>query len=818
MITIPRNAVLILGLGQWGQRVTGHLRSRLDAVDARRAMFYGGNRPELFDETTPYHGMRRFLDNCLELRGQVPQVGDLTALAALCLDERTGALELRTPLPDEAVQTGTPDEAAPPGQPRFQTETLLPPVAEAGAEPVGRPQIFARMLEQQAAVGRHLLERLRPLFSQKNFPSGDVTCTVCVVGALTETAVSAMAWPVTATLRHHVLQALGATFSPRLRLVGLFSLAAFGRPEPEADAAALAALQEFEHFSQASGKADPATAEFLGAHDPLFGEACGRRLWMPCYLLDRAKLEPPLQVRDEYELTCSVSNFLEASMETSLAAVIDNRCHNYAADMERLAPYSTLGAVTHTLPIQELASRAENFRAREAVRTKVLLVTDAGRQEALRGAARQKAQAVTAQEFSVEALIKDLASRSGRLVAAEAVPAKSGEAGRPLPAPRLVPRLDRPRPALGFHATVLWPRPPRDWYGQGLSWYRQELQSWFRPEGAIALSPTREERLRTALGLDPEADLLLRWSQACAAPASAASLVEAWLRRVMELTLEELASEAGLPKALYFLEALAAGLDAERFRLLERGETPQKRDFEAHKRQWLAEFMRLAETRPDARRVTLRLLLIAGAAGLPAADLAVRSSTLSNSEAWGLGILAGAAGLCGLAALATLGAYAFRTRRLQAEFVQIYRTDLTLAIEDRVVQTLRQVYSLAFGLVTHLFQHLRQNYDALNLYSRSGYVSRQPEDSFTFRTRYHAELNRRILAPQEGPASARPLAPPSPDALRQILQFQVALYLVGGRTPSEAAARLAIESLKDAALPEAAASPRALARDRKSVV
>jgi len=281
----------------------------------------------------------------------------------------------------------------------------------------------------------------------------------------------------------------------------------------------------------------------------------------------------------------------------------------------------------------------------------------------------------------------------------------------------------------------------------------------------------------------------------------------------MELTLEELGGERGLLGALYFLEALAAGLDGERFRLMERGDAPQKRDFEARKRQWLAKFMKLAEARPDARRVALRLLLIAGAAGLPAADFAVRAGTLSNREAWGLGILGGAAALCGVAALATAGVYAWRTRRLQAEFVEIYRTDLALAIEARVIQTLRQAYGLAFGLVTHLFQYLRQTYDSLNQYARSGYTSAQPEDSFTFRTRYHAELNRRILVPQEAPAEGvRKAARPAPEALRQILQFQVALYLVGGRTPSEGAARLAQESLKEAALPEAAASPLALAR------
>lgn len=823
MVNIPRNAVLILGLGQFGQRVVGHLRARLDAVDARRTMFFGGDRPDLFDETTPYHGMRRFLDNCLELRGQVPLANDLTALTALRLDERTGALELATPLTSEPEAEAERGEDSPPaGQARFQTEALLPPIAEAGTTRLSRRQLFTRLLEEPAVVGEHLLEKLTPLFSQKNFPNGEVTCTIYVAGALTELSVSAMAWPVTAALRHHVLQKLGPTFSPRLRVVGLFSLAVFGRPEPAAEAAALAALQEFEHFSDPASRVDGPTAEFFGAYDPLFGETCGRRLWMPCYLLDRAKLEPPLQVKDEYELVCSAGNFLEAGVVTSLAAVIDNRCHNYVADMERLAPYSTLGAVTHSLPIQELANRAENFRVKEVLRSQVLLVTDAGRQEALRQAARQDAQKVVAEEFSVEALLKELVARSGRLVAVDNPPAKAGEAGRPLPAPRLAPRLDRPRAALGFQASFLSPAPPRDWYSQGLGWYRQEMQSWFRPEAAAALPPTREERLRTALGLETESDLLQRWSQACAAPAapgSALPLVEAWMRRVMELTSQRLGGEAGLLSSLYFLEALAAGLDRERFRLLEREEAPQKRDFDLRKHQWLTRFMKLAETRPDGRRLLLRLLLIAGAAGLPAADFALRATSLSDREAWGLGILAGAAALSGLAALITLGAYALRTRRLQGEFLQIYWMDLGLTIEDRVYQTLKQVYGLAHGLVTHLCQYLRQTYDALNQYSRSSYAWQQPEDSFTFRTRFHSELNRRILAPSEAPAAGqRQPARPTPAALTQILQFQVALYLVAGHTPSAAAARLARESLAGSSLPAAATLPQALARVLRELV
>ena len=97
MINVPRNAVMILGLGQFGRRVTAHMRTRLEAVDARRSLFYSGDRPDLFDEATPYHGMRRFLDACLELHGQVPAVKDLTALVALQLDEVTGALALTTP-------------------------------------------------------------------------------------------------------------------------------------------------------------------------------------------------------------------------------------------------------------------------------------------------------------------------------------------------------------------------------------------------------------------------------------------------------------------------------------------------------------------------------------------------------------------------------------------------------------------------------------------------------------------------------------------------------------------------------------------------
>jgi hypothetical protein len=786
---------MVLGLGQFGRRVTAHLRTRLEAVDARRALFYSGDRPDLFDEATPYHGMRRFLDACLELHGQVPLVKDLTALVALQLDEKTGALELAVP------RWGEADNGA-----SFDTEALLPALAEPSAEALSRAALFARVQQAHAPICERLLEHLSPLFNQRNFPGGDVTCAIYVVGALTELSVSALAWPVTAALRYHLLQKLGPSFEPRLRVVGAFSLATFERPEPLAEAAALAALQEFEHFSRPASRTEPETVTWLGGSESLFMQACGRRLWRPCYLLDRAKLEPPLQVKDEYELICSTGNFLEASLLTSLAAVVDNRCHNYLADIERLAPYSALGAVTHVLPIHELASRGESFRTKAILRTQVLLSEAPAQESALRMAAQQAAQKAQSEEFSVEALIRELTSRSGRLLTVESAAAKA-EGRRPhvaQPAPRLVPRLDHPRPELGFRARFFLPMPPHDWYSHGLLWYRQELHGWFgprteatRPNGPTGrgeTEPTREQRLRAALGLLPEAELLQRWSEMCAAPSAiSVSLVEAWMQRVMELTLQRLGGEAGLLQSMFFLEALAAGLDRERFRLLDRGEAPHKRNFELQKQQWLTEFKKLAEMRPDARRLLLRMLLISGVAGLPAADYwlvnGVHGDAMTANVWWGLGLLGWAAGLSGAAALATLGAHAWRTRRLQAEFLQIYRDDLMMTIEDRVYQALKQAYDLAHALVTHLFKYMRQNYDALSEYARSSYVSRLPKDSFTFRSRFHPELNRRILTPPEVPVpgQAGQVGQPAASDLRLVLQYQIALALAGNRTASGAA-------------------------------
>ena len=820
--------MLILGLGQFGRRVTAHMRMRLEAVDARRGLFYGGDRPDLFDEATPYHGMRRFLDACLELHGQVPPLKDLTALVALQLDESTGALELATP------RWGEMETSA-----GFDSEALLPPLAAsapAGGNGLSRAALFARVQQEHAPLCERLLEFLNPLFNQRNFPSGEVTCAIYVVGALTELSVSAMAWPVTAALRHHLLQRLGPSFEPRLRVVGVFSLAAFERPEPLAEAGALAALQEFEHFSRPASRAEAETAALLGGGESLFMQACGRRLWRPCYLVDRAKLEPPLQVRDEYELICSTGNFLEASLLTSLEAVVDNRCHNYVADMERLAPYSTLGAVTHVLPIHELASRGESYRVKAVLRSHVLL-TDAPEQEAaLRAAAQQAAQKALAEDFSVEAVVRDLAGRNGRLLMVEgAAPAKA-EARRTQPPPRLSPRLDHPRPELGFQARFFLPAPPHDWYSHGLQWHRQELQSWFGPQiepagpGEPAL--TREQRLRAALGLAPEAELLARWSELCGAPsASIAPLLQAWMQRLMDLTLQRLGGEAGLLQGMFFLEALAAGLDRERYRLLERGEAPHKRNFELRKQQWLAQFKKLAEVRPDARRVLLRLMLISGVAGLPAADYWLGTLQRGGAPAehiwWALGLLGWAAGLSGAAALATLTAYAWRTRRLQGEFLQIYRDDLMVTIEDKVYQALKQMYSLAHALVTFLFKYLRQNYDALSEYARSSYVSRLPEDSFTFRSRYHPELNRRLLLPdktataqpgQTGPAG---IAPPAAADLRRVLQYQIALFLAGGETTPDAARR-AREALARAvsgqAWPETSTRTPALAQLTRTLV
>jgi hypothetical protein len=820
---------MVLGLGQFGRRVTAHMRSRLEAVDARRALFYGGDRPDLFDEATPYHGMRRFLDACLELHGQVPPVKDLTALVVLEADESTGAVELATPRWGE-IDTGT----------GFDTEVLLPAVAEPGGAGLSRAALFGRVQQEHARVCERLVDYLNPLFSQRNFPSGEVNCAIYVVGALTELSVSALAWPVTAALRHHVLQMLGPSFEPRLRVVGVFSLAAFERPEPLAEAAALVALQEFEHFSRPASRVEPETVAWLGGSESLFAQACGRRLWRPCYLLDRAKLEPPLQVKDEYELICSTGNFLEASLLTSLAGVVDNRCHNYVADMERLAPYSTLGAVTHVLPIHELATRGESYRTKAILRAQVLLSEAPEQEAALRTAAQQAAQKAQAEEFSVEALIRELTNRSGRLLIAEGTSTARSEARRSPPVPRLMPRLDHPRPELGFQARFFLPGPPHDWYSQGLQWYRQELHGWFRPRpeaggpGQAEATPSREERLRAVLGLAPEADLLQRWSEMCGAPSAAvASLVDAWMQRVMELTLQRLGGEAGLLQGMFFLEALAAGLDRERYRLLERGEAPHKRNFELRKQQWLTQFKKLAELRPDARRVLLRLLLISGVAGLPAADFwlgnVLHGGAMTDRVWWAVGLLGWAAGLSCAAALTTLSTHAWRTRQLQSEFLQIYRDDLMVTIEDRVYQALKQTYGLAHGLVTHLFKYLRQNYDALSEYARANYVSRLPEDSFTFRSRYHPELNRRILTPPGPSVPGQPgqLGQPAAAELRSVLQYQIALYLAGGRAVGEGAvmpeaARRARQALTHAlpgqAWPETLAGPSTLAQLTRALV
>ncbi len=823
MANIPRNAVLILGLGQFGWRVMAHLRARLDAVDARRAMFYAGDRPELFDETTPYHGMRRFLDNCLELRGQVPLASDLTALAALQVDKRSGALALAVPRSQPAADRAG---QAPEGGVRFEVETLLPALAEMGAAAFAaakaaaraapsRPELFARVLQQPAPVSQRLMDQVTPLFSQKNFPDGEVTCSIYVVGALTELATSALAWPVTAALRQALLQKLGASFEPRLRVVGVFSLATFEPAETATEAAALAALYEFEHFSRPASRNEPETQAWLSGADPLFLEACGRRLWQPCYLVDRAKLEPPLQVQNEYELICSVGNFLEASVLTALAAVIDNRCHNYVADMERLAPYSTLGAATHCLPVQELAYRGESFRVKEILRTQVLLEADEQPPEALRQAARQEAAQMLANEFAVEVLVKDLANRSGRLLTVESAPAAKGADANRLPAvPRLTPRLDRPRSGPRLRTQFLWPEAPGDWYQQGLSWYRQELQSWFRRPEDTSATPTREERLRAALGLEVKPELWQRWGQA----ALATTLTEAWLRRILDLTLERLSGEAGLLRGLFYLEALAAGLDRERYRLLERGEAPHKRDFELKKRRWQAQFMRLAEARPDMRRVLLRLLLMGGVTGLPVADYAVSvlpRAGLSLQVEWGLGLWGGALGLTTVAALGTVADYAVRTRRLQTEFLQLYQTELALTVEDQVYLLLKQAYDLAHGLVSHLFAYLQQTYDTLHDYVHAAYAWRLPETSFTFNIRFHPELNRRILALPERTATGRPASPTPPASaeLKQILQYQGALFVAGHGRPAEAAQaapRLAREALA-ASLSETATAPQALA-------
>ncbi len=814
MINVPRNAVMILGLGQFGRRVTAHMRTRLEAVDARRALFYGSGRPDLFDEATPYHGMRRFLDACLELHGHVPAVKDLTALAALQLDETTGAIELATP------RWGTRENGD-----GFDAEALAGPVADPRSGGLSRAALFTRIKQEHAGVSDRVLDHLNPLFNQRNFPTGDVTCAIYVVGALTELSVSAMAWPLTAALRYHLLQKLGPSFEPRLRVVGLFSLAAFERAGLPSDAAALAALREFEHFGRPASRTEPETIEWLGGNESLFTQACGRRLWRPCYLVDRAKLEPPLQAKDEYELICSTGNFLEASLLTSLAAVVDNRCHNYVPDMERLAPYSSLGAVTHVLPIHELAARGESYRTKSILRAQVLL-SDAPEQEAaLKVAAQQAAQKALSEEFSVEALIRELTNRIGRLLTVESVTPAKGDGRRP--APRLTPRLDQARPELAFQARFFVPSSPHEWYSQGLQWYQRELQGWFHLPGQVAGPgepvPSLEERLGPALGLLSEAEVLRRWSDMCAAPSAAtASMVEAWMQRVMELTLQRLGGEAGLLQSMFFLEALAAGLDRERYRVLERSEAPHKRNFESRKQLWLAQFKKLAEVRPDARRVLLRLLLISGVAGLPAADIwlnyLAHGGAMTSRIWWGLGLLGWAAGLSGAAALGILGSYAWRTRRLQVEFLQIYRDDLMVTIEDRVYQALKQVYGLIHGLSTHLFKYMRQNYDALAEYARSSYVSRLPEDSFTFRSRFHPELNRRILTPTESRAPNQPgqMGQPAFVDLQREMQYQVALYLAGGRAAGDAAttpeaARRAREALTHAlpgqAWPEPAGAP-----------
>ena len=186
-------------------------------------------------------------------------------------------------------------------------------------------------------------------------------------------------------------------------------------------------------------------------------------------------------------------------------------------------------------------------------------------------------------------------------------------------------------------------------------------------------------------------------------------------------------------------------------------------------------------------------MLISGVAGLPAADIwfnyLMHGGAMTSRIWWGLGLLGWAAGLSGAAALATLGSYAWRTRRLQVEFLQIYRDDLMVTIEDRVYQALKQVYGLIHGLSTHLFKYMRQNYDALAEYARSSYVSRLPEDSFTFRSRFHPELNRRILTPTGSRAPNQPgqMAQPPFGDLQREMQYQVALYLAGGRAAGDAA-------------------------------
>ncbi len=150
-----------------------------------------------------------------------------------------------------------------------------------------------------------------------------------------------------------------------------------------------------------------------------------------------------------------------------------------------------------------------------------------------------------------------------------------------------------------------------------------------------------------------------------------------------------------------------------------------------------------------------------------------------------------------------------------------------VTIEDKVYQALKQMYSLAHALVTFLFKYLRQNYDALAEYARSNYISRLPEDSFTFRSRYHPELNRRLLVPekaattQPGQGGPADIAPPAAADLRRVLQYQIALFLAGGETAPNAARR-AREALARAlagqAWPETSTGTPALAQLTRTLV
>lgn len=257
-----------------------------------------------------------------------------------------------------------------------------------------RRAYFDAALEHRASLGNLLVQIADMVRIDEDAPGRDAArFTVYVIATLTEPAATAVLWPLVMILRRRLEPHLS------LDVVALLSTGAYGPQEERQGqgAAIYAALRELRYFSHAGSAGDhfdlaPATSEWVGR--PYFDH---------CYLLDSEKRNDT-RPRDEAEIIVAIGNTIETLLISDAPDQIAAHLGPDEATLRVQGPFSTVGAASVYIPIDEWRARHQQRYILEVLQKEYLQRGETSEEEAVQA----DAEVLDEQMLSLDVLLRQV--------------------------------------------------------------------------------------------------------------------------------------------------------------------------------------------------------------------------------------------------------------------------------------------------------------------------------------------------------------------------------------------------------------------------